>query len=208
MLSSLRQHLCPTVSRVIDQTTWAKWRSVPPSMGMLAKVRSVSVDVTKPIDIKHRVDNHWSVAYFSVMSSKIDSLAKVSFRDALILCLMFANVIKSFLLVIIDIDFETSILLSDISALIGGVRGYVLSNIGLSFVLGLLIHQHFHLTITKSNAVWSEVFHVLFGRQSPQKIGFCSEDSFEFEQLLVRSHVVFRLMNVALVGISKDQLQP
>ena len=164
----------------------------------------MSVDLTKPIDISYQLDNQSAVAYFKTMSSKMGAQRKVSLMDAFILSLMFVNAIKHFVLIFIDIDFETSIMLADLSVIIDGVRGYILTNIGLSFTLGLLLHNWFYIRVNPELMVWTELFDVLMGRQSAVKVGFNVNDSYEFKKFLVRSVTVFGLMNMAIFSISKN----
>ena len=166
-------------------------------------VEQIAVDMSKPIDPKLWIDNQMTITYFQMMSTKMNSLRKVTITDAFIMCLMFVNAFKSFVLIFINADFETSILLADITVFIGGVRGYSLMNIVLPNILGLLLHKHFYIDIRPKLMAWSEIFDVLRGNQKPQLIGFENNDSEEFNKFLKRSTIVLNLMNLAIVSLSQ-----
>ena len=166
-------------------------------------VEQIAVDMSKPIDPKLWIDNQMTITYFQMMSTKMNSLRKVTITDAFIMCLMFVNAFKSFVLIFINTDFERSILLADITVFIGGVRGYSLMNIVLPNILGLLLHKHFYIDIRPKLMAWSEIFDVLRGNQKPQLIGFENNDSEEFNKFLKRSTIVLNLMNLAIVSLSQ-----
>jgi hypothetical protein len=112
------------------------------------------------------------------------------------------NVVKNFILLIGKFGAETHIFLADHTFYLSGIRFYIKLNELLPFILAAYLHKLLYLSSNPKLFIWSQLFEMLRGNITPEKIGFGISDGSVLKKFLCRSHLVFNLTNISIKSMS------
>jgi hypothetical protein len=148
---------------------------------------------------KSQVNNYFIDNYLNQLRKRLENVKNPNFKDNLFVLLYLLNVFKYILLLSVKFDYETRILLYDISLFLGGVEKYNKIIILLINVLGLSLSKMFYLTQSKELMEWTQLFEMIRGNVPSLKLGFEQKERQVVDKFRNIALNVYKILNLSLL---------
>jgi hypothetical protein len=121
---------------------------------------------------KSQVNNYFIDNYLNQLRKRLENFKNPNFKDYLFVLLYLFNVFKYILLLSVKFDYETRILLYDVSLFMDGIEKYNKIIILLINVFGLSLSKMFSFTQSKELMEWTQLFEMIRGNVPSLELGF------------------------------------
>jgi hypothetical protein len=148
---------------------------------------------------KSQVNNYLIDDYLNQLRKRLENVKNPNFKDYLFVFLYLFNVFKYILLLSVKFDYETRILLYDMSLFLGGVEKYNKIIILLINVMGLSLSQLFYLTQSKELMDWTKLFEMIRGNVPSLKLGFEPKERQVVEKFRNIAFNVYKILNISIL---------
>jgi hypothetical protein len=148
---------------------------------------------------KSQVNNYFIDDYLNQLRKRLENVENPNFKDYLFVFLYLLNVFKYILLLSVEFDYETRILLYDMSLFLGGVEKYNKIIILLINVMGLSLSQLFYLTQSKELMDWTKLFEMIRGNVPSLKLGFEPKERQVVEKFRNIAFNVYKILNISIL---------
>jgi hypothetical protein len=148
---------------------------------------------------KSQVNNYFIDDYLNQLRKRLENVKNPNFKDYLFVFLYLFNVFKYILLLSVKFDYETRILLYDMSLFLGGVEKYNKIIILLINVMGLSLSQLFYLTQSKELMDWTKLFEMIRGNVPSLKLGFEPKERQVVEKFRDIALNVYKILNISIL---------
>jgi hypothetical protein len=148
---------------------------------------------------KSPVNNYFVDNYLNQLRARLEAIRNPNFKDYLFVLIYLLNVFKYILLLSVKFDYETRILLYDMSLFLGGVEKYNKIIILLINVMGLSLSQLFYLTQSKELMDWTKLFEMIRGNVPSLKLGFEPKERQVVEKFRDIALNVYKILNISIL---------
>jgi hypothetical protein len=148
---------------------------------------------------KSPVNNYFVDNYLNQLRARLEAIRNPNFKDYLFVLIYLLNVFKYILLLSVKFDYETRILLYDMSLFFGGVEKYNKIIILLINVLGLRLSIMFDFTQSKESMEWTQLFEMIRGNIPSLKLGFEPKERQVVDKFRNIALNVYKILNLSLL---------
>ncbi len=148
---------------------------------------------------KSQVNNYFIDNYLNQLRERLENVKKNNFKDYLFILLYLFNVFKYILLLSVKFDYETRILLYDMSLFFGGVEKYNKIIILLINIVGLSLSKMFYFTHSKELMEWTQLFEMIRGNVPSLKLGFEPKEKPVVDKFRNIALNVYKMLNLSLL---------
>jgi hypothetical protein len=148
---------------------------------------------------KSQVNNYFIDNYLNHLRKRLENVKNPNFKDYLFVLLNLFNVFKYILLLSLKFDYETRILLYDMSLFVGGVEKYTKIILLLGNVFGLSLSKMFSFTQSKELMEWTQLFEMIRGNVPSLKLGFESKEKPVVDKFRNIALNVYKILNLSLL---------
>jgi hypothetical protein len=146
--------------------------------------------------------NSYIINYcFTSLNRRSHRNEKPFIKDYLITLFYYLSVIHYFLILFIEFDYETRLILFDPSIFIGGIVKYNTFIAFLSAILGAHLHQIIYLA-PLGNLNWIKLIKFAGSKVLPQ--GLNRRDVLVYEKYLNRSKFIYKLLDLTIISFGKN----
>ncbi len=111
------------------------------------------------------------------------------------------DALRFFVLLIIEFNYETRLILFDPSIFIGGIAKYNLFMIILAAILGARLHQFLYLTLW-GNSTLIKLINMTRNQVLPQ--GLDRREKLVYEKFIKRSKLIYKTLDFAIISLGKN----
>jgi hypothetical protein len=148
---------------------------------------------------KSQVNNYFIDKYLNQLSKRLENDKNPNFKDYLFVLLYLFNVFKYILLLSVKFDYETRILLYDVSLFMDGIEKYNKIFILLINVFGLSLSKMFSFTQSKELMEWTQLFEMIRGNVPSLKLGFEPKEKRVVDKFRNMASNVYKILNLSLL---------
>ncbi len=148
---------------------------------------------------KSPVNNYFVDNYLNQLRARLEAIRNPNFKDYLFVLIYLLNVFKCILLLSVKFDYETRILLYDMSLFLGGVEKYNKIIILLINVFGLRLSIMFDFTQSKESMEWTQLFEMIRGNIPSLKLGFEPKERQVVDKFRNIALNVYKILNLSLL---------
>jgi hypothetical protein len=146
-----------------------------------------------------QVNNYFVDNYLNQLRKRLENVKNHNLKGYLFVLLYLFNVFKYILLLSVKFDYETRILLCDISLFLGGVEKYNKIIILLINVMGLSISKMFSFTQSKELMEWTQLFEMIRGNVPSLELGFEPKEKPVVDKFRNIALNVYKILNISLL---------
>jgi len=125
-------------------------------------------------------------------------------KEYFIILLYFLLVIKFFVMLFIDFDYEVRLILFDPSIFIGGIEKFNTFIFFCGAIFGAHLHKMLYLTTSKKLLFWTQLIYLANGSVSPFEFGFDFSDRLIDKKFVSRSKLIFQISNLLILTPGKS----
>jgi hypothetical protein len=150
------------------------------------------------------VNNYFIDNYLNYLNRKLESYRKHYFIDYIIISIYLFNVFKNILLLFKKFDYETRILVFDVSLFVGGVEKYNKLILLLINIMGIRLNKILYFTESKKLLNWTQLFEMIRGSIPPSSLGLDMSHREVITKFCKRATLLYRMLNISLLIYSKS----
>jgi hypothetical protein len=155
--------------------------------------------MAEQIRSEFKTNSYFINYYFNSLIKRLDGNKKSLIRDYLIIISCYILCLKYFMVLFIKFDYETRLILFDISLFIGGIEQYNTIIYILGSLLGAYLHQFLYLKASR-DALWIKLLYM-----SGEKITHSLDrrELLIYRKLFSRSKIIYKVLDLAIVSSGK-----
>jgi hypothetical protein len=152
-------------------------------------------------DEVYKVNSYFINYFLTSLNRRSHRNEKPFIKDYLVTLFYYLGVIHYFLMLLIEFDYETRLILFDLSIFIGGIAKYNLVMSLLAAILGARLHESLYLT-PLANSDWIKLIKFTGSKALPQ--GINRRDVLVYEKYLNRSKFIYKLLDLTIISFGKN----
>ncbi len=137
--------------------------------------------------------------YFNSLIKRLDGNKKLLITDYLIIYSYYILCLKYFMMLFIEFDYETRLILFDISLFIGGIEKYNSFVCILGFLLGTNFHKLLY-SVSQRDLIWIKLLY-MSNEGIPQNLD--RKEKLMYIKIFSRSRIIYKILDLAIVSFGK-----
>jgi len=137
--------------------------------------------------------------YFNSLIKRLDGNKKLLITDNLIIYSYYILCLKYFMMLFIEFDYETRLILFDISLFIGGIEKYNSFVCILGFLLGTNFHKLLY-SVSQRDLIWIKLLY-MSNEGIPQNLDIRMK--LLYRKVISRSRIIYKILDLAIVSFGK-----
>jgi hypothetical protein len=138
--------------------------------------------------------------YFNSLNRRLYGNKRPLIRDYLIIISYYIFCLKHFMMLFIEFDYETRLILFDGSIFIGGIEKYNTFILFLAYLLGAYLHKFLYLKSPK-DLIWIKLLY-LSKEEIPQNLDI--REKLIYKKVFSMSRILYKILDLAIVSWGKS----
>jgi len=159
--------------------------------------------VLNHIKKRDKVNNYFIDLYLNASNKRVNINQKPFFIDYIIIMIYLFNLFKLCIPFMVELDFETRLIIYDLPMFFGGVEKYNTIVFVLTCIMGIYLHKMLFLITSKKLMVWTQLFEMTRGNVSPLKLGLDITDSVIVNKFISRANFAYKVLNLSIFSYGK-----
>lgn len=158
--------------------------------------------MSQQTDQVYRVNSYFVNSYLISLNRRLQRNERPFIKDYLITFSHYLiNALRFLVLLILDIDYETRLILFDPSTFFGGIAKYNLVMAFLAAIFAARLHQLLYLT-PLGNSTTIKLIYMTRDQVLPQ--GLDRREKLIYEKLLKRSKLIYQILDFSITSFGKN----
>jgi hypothetical protein len=157
--------------------------------------------MSQQTDQVYEFNSYFLNSYSISLNRRLQRNERPFIKDYLITFSHLINALRFFVILIIEFNYETRLILFDPSIFIGGIAKYDLVISFLAAILGARLHELLYLTPLE-NPTTIKLIYMTRDQVLPQ--GLDRREKLVYEKLIKRSKLIFKILDFAIITFGKN----